>query len=202
MSVATRVGLFTTKTVRMAWLLALVAAAAGGCTSQPNIMSQAPRVAGPEQGKALVTFIRPSGYAKAFSFDLWDGQNFVGVLQARACIQYQTTPGEHYFLAKSENWSCVKADLAAGKQYVIKANPVLGMRAARVALDPVTQADYRSQAADVTKWLAQLEPMAPDPQQVEAYAQSRRAGAAEARTMFQSGAGKAEILAAQDYLPQ
>ena len=80
----------------------------------------------------------------------------------------RTTPGEHYFLARAENWSCVKANLAAGKQYVIKANPMMGVWKARVAFDPVTKADYEKQAKDVQKWLAKMQPMAPNPQKVDA----------------------------------
>jgi len=188
--------------IRVLACLAVVAFLAAGCGSG-NVMMKAERISAPEQGKALVTFVRPSGFGGAISFGMWDGEDLVGVLNAGACIQRQVAPGEHYFLARAENWSCVKADLAPNKHYVIKANPVMGVMKARVALDPVTQANYESgQTKNVQKWLAKLKPMTPDPQKAGAYAADRQAQVREACSMFQSGKGRYETLASQDCLPQ
>jgi hypothetical protein len=165
-------------------------------------MTKAQRISEPPQGKALVTFMRPSGFGGAIAFGIWDGGNLVGVLNSGTCIQYEATPGEHYFLGRAENWSCVKADLATGKHYVVKANPAMGVWKARLAFDPVTAADYGKQLKQVQKWLAQLQAVAPDPQQGEAYSQPRRAEVLAAQSTFQSGQGRYEVLAAQDCLPQ
>ncbi len=201
MSATTRVKCCMVGMTRATGLLVLVSVLAGGCNTGGSNMTKVERISGPEQGKVLVTFVRPNLLGAAISFGIWDTENFVGILGAGTCIQYQTTPGEHYFLARAENWSCVKANLAAGKQYVLKANPFFGVWKARVELHPVTQADYEKKADDVQKWLTKLTPMAPNPQHVDAYVQSRRAQVVEARTMFESGKGKSEVLAAEDCLP-
>ncbi len=174
-----------------------------GCGS--SIMTEAKFISQPEQGKALVTFIRPAWVGGAISFGFWDSDNLVGVLVSGQCIQYQTVPGEHYFLARSENWSCVKADLAADRHYVIKANPFMGMWKARVALDPMTKSDYEEggKLKQVQKWLAKLKPVKPDPQKdLMAYVEQRRKQVLEARDKFEKGGGKYETLAPQDYLPE
>ena len=187
---------------RRSVLLVGVMLMASGCDGGGSLMTRAERISDPPQGKALVTFVRPSAAGGAIAFGIWDSGNLVGVLNSGTCIQYEAAAGEHYFLGRAENWSCVKADLAAGKHYVVKANPVFGVMKARVAFDPVTAADYGKQLKDVKKWLAQLQPVAPDPQRAEAYSEPRRAEVLAAQATFQSGQGRSATLAAQDCLPQ
>lgn len=186
---------------RRSILLVGVTLIASGCDGGGSLMTRAERISDPPQGKALVTFVRPSG-VRGYAFEIWDGTSLVGVLNWGTCIQYEATPGAHYFLARSENWSCVKADLAAGKQYVIKTNPFFGVLRVRVAFDPVTATDYGTQLKDVKKWLAQLEPVAPDPQRAQAYSEPRRAEVLAEQATFESGRGRYEVLTAQDCLPQ
>jgi hypothetical protein len=174
-----------------------------GCNSAGNLMTKTKPIVQPQPGKALVTFVRPSFVGGAITFGIWDSDNFVGVLSAGQRIDCEMVPGPHYFLARAENWSCVKADLAANRHYVIKVNPFIGVWKARVAMDPVTKSNYDSgQLKDVQKWLAKLTPMTPDPQQAAAYAEPRRAQVMEARATFESGKGKYEVLGPQDYLPE
>ena len=194
--------------IRMSALFVLTLLFTSGCATGGNFMTKAERISRPEQGKALVTFVRASGFDSAggpiLAFILWDSDNLVGVLGPGSCIQYQTVPGEHYFLARAENWSCVKADLAANMHYVIKTNTFMGAWRARVAFDPVTKSDYEraGQLKDVRKWLAKAQPMMPDPQMLEAYTQPRRQQVLEARATFEAGKGNYETLARQDYLPE
>ena len=190
--------------VRMLALFVLTLLLTSGCATGGKYMTEANRISGPGQGKALVTFIRPSGLGSAISFGLWDGDTFVGILGTNRCIQYQAVPGEHYFLARAENWSCVKADLAADRQYVIKAIPVMGVLKARVVMSPLNKSlyDNERELQKVQKWLAKAQPMMPDPQMLEAYVQPRRQQVLEAQEMFETGKGRYMTLARQDYLPE
>jgi hypothetical protein len=183
-------------------LFVLAPLLASGCASGGKYMTGAKLIVGPQQGKAVVTFIRPSRIGSAVKFGLWDSDNLVGIMTQGSCIQYETLPGEHYFIARGENWSCVKADLAPNRRYVIKTNPVMGMWKARVALDPVTKADYQSQLPQVRKWLSAAKPMMPDPQTAEAYRQPRIKEVLDAREMFESGKGRYVTLGRNDYLPE
>lgn len=190
--------------IRMLALFVLSLLLTSGCATGGKYMTEANRISGPEQGKALVTFVRPSGFGSAISFGLWDSDTFVGILGSKRCIQYKAVPGEHYFLARAENWSCVKADLAADRHYVIKANPVMGVWKARVAMSPVNKSDYdkKGELEKVQKWLANAKPVMPDPQHLEAYTQPRRQQVLEAQEMFKSGKGRYLTLERQDYLPE
>ena len=175
-----------------------------GCGSAGRVMTEAKLLSGPEQGKTLVTFIRPAWVGGAITFGIWDSDNPVGVLARGQSIQYQTVSGEHYFLARAENWSCVKANLAPNRHYVIKANPFMGVWKARVALDPMTKSDYDKpgKLKQVQEWLTTLRPVMPDPQKLETFVQPRRRQVLEAKAMFQAKQGKCETLARQDYLPE
>jgi len=190
--------------VRMLALFVLTLLLTSGCATGGKYMTEADRISGPEQGKALVTFVRPSTLGAAIRFRIWDGDTFVGILGKDLCIQYEAVPGEHYFLARAENSSCVKADLAADRHYVIKASPVIGVWKARVALNPMNKSDYDKQGEleKVQKWLAKAKPMMPDPQHLEAYTQSHRQQVLKAQEKFKSGNDKYRTLARQDYLPE
>ena len=98
----------------------------------------------------------------------------------------------------------MKADLAADRHYVIKANPVMGVWKARVAMSPVNKSDYdkKGELEKVQKWLANAQPVMPDPQHLEAYTQPRRQQVLEAQEMFKSGKGRYLTLERQDYLPE
>lgn len=190
--------------IRMMALFVLTLLLTSGCATGGKYMTKADRISGPEQGKALVTFIRPSVVGAAIRFRLWDGDTFVGILGKGLCIQYEAVPGEHYFLARAENSSCVKADLAADRHYVIKASPAIGVWKARVALKPMKKSDYDKQGEleKVQKWLAKAKPTMPDPEHIEAYTQSHRQKVLKALERFKSGKGKYRTLARQDYLPE
>jgi len=183
--------------------LLLMALLASGCANVDNgMMMKTERISAPEPGKALVTFVNISPRATAFSFAVWDGEELVGVLDGGTCTERQVAPGEHYFLGQSENWSCVKADLAANKHYVVRLRWFTGLARARVALLPVTAADYKSgQFKNAGNWLAQFPPVTLDPQKIESYAQPRRAQVREAKSSFQAGKGQYETLTAQDCMP-
>ncbi|NHQ86238.1 hypothetical protein HA050_08925 [Iodobacter sp. HSC-16F04] len=103
---------------------------------------------------ALVTFVRPAVFfGDGLDIDVWDGEHFVGSLGAGKLIQHEVEPGEHLFLANSENWSYVSGNLIAGKHYFIKANLFPGVLYGRVALGVAQNTDPRIQ-----EWQKKLKP--------------------------------------------
>jgi len=97
---------------------------------------------------AVINIMRPSSMASAISFGIWDRDTFVGVLLRKSIIQYKASPGEHLIMARSENWSAVRANVEAGKNYYILASPRMGAWKARVALTTLQPDDKR-----VNKWM-------------------------------------------------
>ena len=55
--------------------------------------------------------------------------------------------GEHVFLARAENGSCVHADLEAGRSYFILAKVFPGIWKGRVACDPIRRDDSQTDDA-------------------------------------------------------
>lgn len=151
----------------------------------------------PENNDVVVTFIRPSVFGGAIKFGLWDSENFIGILTAKAYVQYKTHPGEHLFIARAENWSYVKADLAPGKQYFILAKVAMGAWKARVVLDPANKNDNISQA-QIDNWLNGLTPITVIPAKVDSYAQPRIPHIKAAIDKFKAGEVKFFELKAED----
>jgi len=97
----------------------VLAAQIAGCSSA---MKKTTLIEQADKEFAMVNIVRPSLFrGDAMDYDLWDGARFVGVIEAGTIIQYKAKPGRHIFMANGRNWSYVKADLAAGKQYFLKA---------------------------------------------------------------------------------
>jgi hypothetical protein len=106
------------------------------------------------QDKATVYFVRPSGIGFLINFQVWDGDKFIGLSQAKSYFRYECEPGKHLFLAVSENKTFVPAELAVGKRYYIVASPQIGFIKARVGLTPVKKGSEN--AGEVKNWEADL----------------------------------------------
>jgi len=147
---------------------ALFVAVLQGCASVT--MQPASLVTVVPADKALVTFVRPSVFAgDGVGVDLWDSDHYLGALTAGTLVQYAMAPGEHLFLANTENWSYVSANLQAGKKYYIKANIFPGVLYARVALGVPKNDDKR-----IPVWL-KLDPKASVPADIKPVEEKKRA---------------------------
>jgi hypothetical protein len=166
-----------------------------GCSSSMMTQTETQVLDSPDQ--ALVTFIRPSMFGGAIQFGIWDGDHFIGVLSAKSYVQYLAEPGEHLFLARAENWSYVKANLEAGKEYFIIGKVFPGVWKARVALDPVANGDGTNQA-DIDRWLTELKPTTVLPEKYEGYVSPRVAQVKEAAGEVDNGKVKYEVLLKED----
>jgi len=166
-----------------------------GCASSVMMASQPLVLDQPD--KAMVTFMRPSYFGGAIQFGLWDSDQFIGVLSAGNQIQYLTEPGEHLFLARAENWSYVKADLAAGKQYFILGNIFPGIWKARVALAPVIIPGNHTEA-ELAAWQQKLKPTQVIPEKFDAYKAPRVDQVRTAVAEFRAGKVKYGELSKED----
>lgn len=130
------------------------------CACGP-LMLRSEKSEGPHEGGALITFLHPFEVGKKGTFDLWDGDQFIGKLSSGTLIEWQAGPGEHYFMAKAANWSVVKATLTAGERYYVIARPAMSGLEVAVVLEPAT---LTGEASDLTKWLSRLKPVAAEPE--------------------------------------
>lgn len=130
-----------------------------GCAGSIVNMREVPpdkAVTGPEQGKAMVVFMRPSGLGFAISSSVFevkgDTPTLVGIVAAKAKVAYQVEPGKHLFMVVSESADFMSADLAANKTYYALVTPRMGMWKARFSLKPV-HAD-KLNSSEFSGWLA------------------------------------------------
>ena len=109
------------------------------------IPAAAQEIPEPEEGKALIIFLRPSKKArkiKSSIFDITSGKNeVIGIASGRTKIAYSTDPGEHRIIVIGESADFMKADLEAGKTYYGVIRTRMGVWKARFSLFPVRQAE-------------------------------------------------------------
>jgi len=153
----------------------------GGCAAAPMKPARFEAAAPPSE--AIVTFVRQSVYlGDGIHLYLWDGDKFIGTLSAGTLVQYRVAPGPHVFMANSENWSYVKADLQAGKHYFVKANMFPGVLTMRSVLAPVPNTDER-----IKTWPTKLKVMEVVPETKEKYIQEHTPSARTALQSFNDG---------------
>lgn len=140
-------------------LLAQMALLLVGCAGSVVNMREVPEenlVVTPEQGKALIVFMRPSGMGFAVQssvFEMVDGKpSLVGIVAAKKKVAYQAEPGSHLFMAVGESGDFMSAEVEAGKTYHALVTPRMGAWKARFSLRPVTQADIGSE--DYQEWMS------------------------------------------------
>lgn len=157
----------------------------GGCAGAP--MREAKFSPTADASQSLVTFVRESIFmGDGIHVYLWDGESFIGTLSAGTLVQYRVAPGPHVFMASSENWSYVKADLKPGKHYVIKANMFPGFGTARSALVPVETSDER-----LGTWPTKLKVKEVVPETKDKYVEKQVANARKALQSYTDGSVKA-----------
>ncbi|NME71074.1 hypothetical protein [Flammeovirga aprica] len=93
--------------------------------------------------KAVVYFVRSSSLGFAINFTYFDSTKVIGRFNGPKFLRYECDPGEHLFWARAENKDYVKADLEAGKIYVIDVIPQMGAIKAGLLLQPINSPDYK-----------------------------------------------------------
>ena len=90
----------------------------------------------PDEGNAVVYFVRVSSYGGAVSFEFFHDEEFIGIFKKKNYMRYEVEAGEQLFWASSENKQFVKANLEAGKTYIVLVNIKMGAWKAQVDLEP------------------------------------------------------------------
>jgi len=142
--------------------------------------------------KAVVYFMRPSGMGFAINFQIWDGDHFIGLSQAKSYFAYECSPGKHLFMGFAENKVAVQADLAAGKEYYIGTNVRMGAWKARMGFTPVTRGSELWET--VENYKSQLHFLTVDVTAAATYEASKKAEAQTYVDFFTKGEGREQVL--------
>ena len=92
----------------------------------------------PAEGKAVVYFVRVSGWGGAISFEYFHQDKYIGVFKGKNYMRYECDPGEQLLWASSENKEFVTTNLEEGGTYVIIVDVIMGGWKARVGFNPIT----------------------------------------------------------------
>lgn len=129
------------------------------CAGSSAYMRPSQGLLQPTSDKALVRFMRPSGFGFAINFNVWDGERVIGNSVAKAQFDYLAEPGKHTFIAVAENKVFLEAELEAGKTYYVLTEVRMGAWKARVGFVPVTKgSQYWDKVKMYENELNKLEP--------------------------------------------
>ena len=144
----------------------------------------------PEEGKALVVFMRASFVGSAISASVYDAPDsdthFIGVVQNKQKVAYQAEPGQHRFMVIAENADFMDATLEAGKTYYVLISPRMGVWKARFSLFPVhaqSADEYNLQSADFREWQAKTRFVTPNAD-AQAWYEENKASVAEKKADY------------------
>jgi hypothetical protein len=111
--------------------------------------------------KALVVFVRPSKLGKAVYFYVVDeNKQLVTLFKGNEHVAITAPAGKHSFYVVSENAGLVRAELAAGRTYIISTRAKMGFGKARVIVEPVLRSS--PSFAESAKWVRDTKPGEPD----------------------------------------
>lgn len=84
------------------------------------------KIVPPAEGKTVIYFVRTTALGSLLNFRYFDGEKYLGKFNGRSYIRYECEPGEHIFWIKAENVDVLKANLRAGKTYIVLTNAAIG----------------------------------------------------------------------------
>ncbi len=119
---------------------------------------------------ATIFFIRPQSYAKELAFGIWSENQFLGNLKGETYFQIKVPAGKHNFIAKSEHFSVLEAEVEAGKTYYVQVAANMGWAQAHIRLLPVTSETAQE---ELQNWLDNSIQVAVDDAAIDALIQER-----------------------------
>jgi len=163
-----------------------------GCAGSSQYMVKATPIESSSPGKALVYFMRPSGFGFAINFQIWDGDHFIGLSQAKSYFAYECDPGKHLFIGMTENKRGVKADLEAGKSYYIITQVKMGGFRARMAFVPVTLGSEFWDKVEIYK--KELNFIAPKEEEVAKWEAKKKAKTQQIISFLETAKGRRYVV--------
>lgn len=148
------------RTVSKLALLLMFAGLALLSTAAPSAAQDPGALVAPKD-KALVVFVRPGKLGKAVNFYVYDASKKLLTLfkgNQRAAIAVD--PGKRTFYVVSENAGLVRAELGAGRTYVVHTQPKMGFGKARVLVRAVVRSS--PDFAESAEWLSDTKVAEPD----------------------------------------
>ena len=99
----------------------------------------------PEQGKGMVVFYRPSGFAgAAIGFIVREGTTELGKLRSGKYFVLQVAPGKHTYVVHSEAKDELTIDVDAGETYYIEGEVGMGILVGHPHIKPSDKSGFEA----------------------------------------------------------
>ncbi len=105
--------------------------------SELNIMSKANELLQPDENTSIITFMKPSEFARNARFSIWSDSSLVGNLYANDYFQVRVPAGKHYFYTRGQVYYALEANIVAGKNYAVELDISMGWTEAHAKLKPI-----------------------------------------------------------------
>lgn len=86
---------------------------------------------------AVVRLFRRHGLIDTWAFDVWSQDGYLGSTKGKTYFSVKLKPGRHEFVAVSEHFAVLEADLEANKTYAVELSIGMGWNQAHVKLLPI-----------------------------------------------------------------
>lgn len=126
------------------------------CIFDVQLMKQTEEMLTPDGENAVITFYRQGGPFRNILIGIWSEDEYLGTLKGLTSFQVKVKPGKHYFIAKSDQYAVVEANVEAGKNYYIEMKTGLGKFAMEVKLLPVSKETAENKLQKNLKGLASV----------------------------------------------
>lgn len=137
------------------------------------IMIDSPQEPTPDASHAVVRFYRSGRLIPSVAFDIWNQDGYIGSTKGETYFSAKLKPGHHVFVAKSERYSVLDAELVANKEYAVELDVGIGWQQAHIKLLPI---DLNTDAG-ITKikyWKVEMKSKIIDPKTSESGALAPR----------------------------
>lgn len=172
----------TNKFISLLFISISILVVLNGCQNSMMVKVQAIKDETTDFG--IITVFYPwMGTSASRRYSLWDNATFVGVQNIRTYIQHKVAPGTHFIMAYAGNWSAVKIDVEAGKQYFLVGRLYAIPMKPRIFLSPANIEDTQR----INDWLSEYTPLALDREKARNYIDRRENNVRSALENFEKG---------------
>ncbi|WP_394392637.1 hypothetical protein [Shewanella woodyi] len=113
----------------------------------------------PDDETAVINFYRMETLIGEVPFDIWSEEGYVGSTRSGTYFQVRVKPGKHTFVALSERYSVLEANVEAGKEYLAEFDVDMGWNQAHVQILPI---DPLKEVKIIKRWKAEARLMTLD----------------------------------------
>lgn len=123
------------------------------------VMKEAKKQIKPDDKTAVINFYRMETLIGKVPFDIWSENGYLGSTTSGTYFQIRVNPGKHTFLARSERYSVLEANVEAGKEYIVEFDVDMGWNQAHVQILPI---NTKKSAKTIKKWQGKAKLMTVD----------------------------------------